>query len=231
MSVLNDYIQCPNCGKPNEKENRFCEFCGTKLEGIISESGEDDKKKKNKKTIIGILASVLLIGSIVTGLILSNKTDDGFAGEDTYEEMVAADFLEMTPDEVIDILGEPYDRTGIGGAPGFHYDDPSMVINFRGLEDDDLSFMVFPGGIPVYEGIPSILTYPELREIAEEKKIHLEDPVFHEGIPGDLIEEDVITVFFNYDGYRFLFAWYDADPESETCSECYVTDDLEMNYY
>lgn len=228
---LNDTNLCPKCGKANAKDHVFCEFCGTKLTEIIQESGDEQTPKGRKKIIGGILIAALIIGSVVGSHFLFSTSDSDSKGEYIDEEMVAADFLELTSDEIINILGDPDDNTGIGGSPGFYYEDPAMVINFKGMQEDDLSFMVFPSDIPLYDGIPSNLTYPELQELAERKKIDLEDPVFYEGEPDTLMEEDVFAVLFNYEGYRFSYSWYDSDPDVEICSQCYITDDMDMNYY
>ena len=74
-------MYCPNCGKPNSSEQRFCRSCGLSLEKVVEslveqlpsidlETLQDRKRRVDRwLKIIGGTAISIVVGSILWGII------------------------------------------------------------------------------------------------------------------------------------------------------------------
>lgn len=64
-------MKCPNCGRENEKDAKFCAVCGASMEKTEEQKDALDsgKKKKNRKRIlIGISGTLIIVAVIAAGV-------------------------------------------------------------------------------------------------------------------------------------------------------------------
>lgn len=68
-------MKCPNCGKELNENTKFCDTCGTPIEGNISENSNN--KKSNKLLIIIITSVVVIIGIVIVLVLLLGGKSNG----------------------------------------------------------------------------------------------------------------------------------------------------------
>ena len=82
-SSTSNTVSCPGCGTENSAGNKFCESCGAAMNQ--SQTSKAPKKKSKKKLIIAIVAGIVLLAAIVTGIIFYTNSQ----AEAKYNETVA----------------------------------------------------------------------------------------------------------------------------------------------
>lgn len=70
---------CPNCGKPIPEDSVFCPECGSPLENEHPRSSSKKKEGKGPLIAVIVLAIFLLIGVVVAGVLVLNKTSGNVA--------------------------------------------------------------------------------------------------------------------------------------------------------
>ena len=84
---------CPECGKKNKDEAKFCEYCGTK---IVDDSPKEfkpvNKKKVDKKTkiIISIITGILIV-LISSFMVISNSYKPTTIAKNYFEALMTND--------------------------------------------------------------------------------------------------------------------------------------------
>lgn len=83
-------MYCKQCKRNNPEENKFCEYCGAKLEPEAAGAS----KKFNKKLLLIIISVVVLVAAAVTtiGLVVhSRNTDDDISVKPSSSETPSGD--------------------------------------------------------------------------------------------------------------------------------------------
>ena len=88
-------MKCPNCGRENEKDAKFCAVCGASMEKTEEqkEALNNGKKKKNRKRILIVISGVLVVVAviaagvwIITGKQVKKQYDQNLASGQKYLE-------------------------------------------------------------------------------------------------------------------------------------------------
>ena len=60
-------MKCPNCGRENEKDAKFCAVCGASMEKTEEqkEALNNGKKKKNRRRILIVISGVLVVVAVI----------------------------------------------------------------------------------------------------------------------------------------------------------------------
>ena len=95
---------CPECGKKNADDAKFCEFCGAKIteesKVILPKKPRKPMNKKTKIILIVVIALVLVLGG--GGLILSNNFKPSKIATEYFEALVNND-----TDKIYDYINIP----------------------------------------------------------------------------------------------------------------------------
>ena len=59
-------VNCPNCGVLVEKDSKFCQECGTKIDNSDSNTQTDEKNKRYALIGIGYLTVLILLISVLS---------------------------------------------------------------------------------------------------------------------------------------------------------------------
>lgn len=95
---------CPECGKKNADDAKFCEFCGVKIaeesKVILPKKPKKPMKKKTKIIIIVVIVLVFVLGG--GGLILSNNFKPSKIATEYFEALINND-----TDKIYDYINIP----------------------------------------------------------------------------------------------------------------------------
>lgn len=95
---------CPECGKKNAYDAKFCEFCGVKIaeesKVILPKKPKKPMKKKTKIIIIVVIVLVFVLGG--GGLILSNNFKPSKIATEYFEALINND-----TDKIYDYINIP----------------------------------------------------------------------------------------------------------------------------
>lgn len=95
---------CPECGKKNADDAKFCEFCGVKIaeesKVILPKNPKKPMKKKTKIIIIVVIVLVFVLGG--GGLILSNNFKPSKIATEYFEALINND-----TDKIYDYINIP----------------------------------------------------------------------------------------------------------------------------
>ena len=95
---------CPECGKKNAEEAKFCEFCGAKIDEdskiILPQKPRKPMKKSTKIIIIVVTLLVVVLGG--GGIILSNNFKPSKIATEYFEALMNND-----TDKIYDYIDIP----------------------------------------------------------------------------------------------------------------------------
>ena len=90
---------CPDCGKENKEESKFCKRCGASLQGGVQPSS-NSQPNDNKNTLIICATAIICVLIIAAAFVLFNSGNDN--GNISNDENSIADMSNYTVNETTD---------------------------------------------------------------------------------------------------------------------------------